>query len=117
MSTFQTSGSATCVVELDKIKTPPPLQNKDTSPIVNRRLSQAESQKSRSLRDGINSNGSLPSPTTATERLQKWNYPRKNMYRTFAAFWGFIIMGANDAAVGVCDTTLSLSYQFSLTST
>lgn len=45
--------------------------------------------------------GGLPSPTTAVEALQRWNHPRTNTYRSFAAFWGFIVMGMNDAAYGV----------------
>ena len=33
--------------------------------------------------------------------LEKWNQPRVNIHRTFAAFWSFLVMGANDAAYGV----------------
>lgn len=45
----------------------------------------------------------LPSPTTAAAaRLERWNAPRTNLWRTFAAFWSFVVMGANDAAYGVC---------------
>ena len=51
-------------------------------------------------------NESLPSPTTAVERLQKWNRPRVNLFRSFAAFWAFTVMGMNDAAYGVCAMTL-----------
>ena len=44
----------------------------------------------------------LPSPTTqADEPLERWNAPRLNFYKTSAAFWSFIVMGANDAAYGV----------------
>ncbi|KAK3203642.1 hypothetical protein GRF29_106g194569 [Pseudopithomyces chartarum] len=43
----------------------------------------------------------LPSPTTqADEPLERWNAPRLNFYKTSAAFWSFIVMGANDAAYG-----------------
>ncbi|KAF2842433.1 MFS general substrate transporter [Patellaria atrata CBS 101060] len=43
----------------------------------------------------------LPSPTTATmEKKQQWNHPRINVTRSFAAFWAFVLMGANDAAYG-----------------
>lgn len=33
--------------------------------------------------------------------LEKWNQPRVNIHRTFATFWAFLVMGANDAAYGV----------------
>ena len=41
--------------------------------------------------------------TTGLEHVsqQKWNYPRINMWRTFATFLGFFIMGLNDGAYGV----------------
>lgn len=43
----------------------------------------------------------LPSPTTAAvEQQERWNETPLNVYRTLAAFWGFIIMGANDAVLG-----------------
>jgi hypothetical protein len=48
-----------------------------------------------------NVGGGLPSPTTATEVLQRWNHPRSNMFRVFATFWSLLVMGANDAAYGV----------------
>ncbi|KAH7114442.1 major facilitator superfamily domain-containing protein [Dendryphion nanum] len=43
----------------------------------------------------------LPSPTTApAEKLERWNQSRTNTWRTFAAFWSFVVMGSNDAAYG-----------------
>ncbi|KAJ4367420.1 hypothetical protein N0V83_007002 [Neocucurbitaria cava] len=43
----------------------------------------------------------LPSPTTqAATKLERWNAPRTNLYRTLAAFWSFVVMGSNDAAYG-----------------
>ena len=43
----------------------------------------------------------LPSPTTqAAEKLERWNHPRSNLFRTAAAFWSFVVMGSNDAAYG-----------------
>ncbi|KAF2764977.1 MFS general substrate transporter [Teratosphaeria nubilosa] len=42
----------------------------------------------------------LPSPTTVTEHVETWHSPRINIYRIFATFWSFTIMGANDAAYG-----------------
>jgi hypothetical protein len=43
----------------------------------------------------------LPSPTTqAAEKLERWNRPKANFWRTMAAFWSFVVMGSNDAAYG-----------------
>ena len=33
--------------------------------------------------------------------LQRWNHPRINVGRSLVAFYGLVIMGANDAAYGV----------------
>lgn len=41
------------------------------------------------------------SPVTVAHVVERWNEPRFNMFRTFATFWSFVIMGANDAAYGV----------------
>jgi hypothetical protein len=35
------------------------------------------------------------------DQVQKWNEPRINVIRLAAACWGFMIMGMNDAAIGV----------------
>jgi fucose permease len=59
--------------------------------------------------------GALPSPTTATPYLQKWNYPRINMWRCFAAFYSFIILGANDAAYGALIPYLEVYYNVNYT--
>lgn len=42
----------------------------------------------------------LPQPSTTISVVQRWNSPRVNIQRTFATFWAFIVMGANDAAYG-----------------
>jgi hypothetical protein len=39
---------------------------------------------------------STPSPA-----LERWNEPRINKYRYLATLYSFIIMGMNDAAIGV----------------
>ncbi|CAG8172695.1 unnamed protein product [Penicillium nalgiovense] len=41
--------------------------------------------------------------------LEKWNQPRINIHRTFATFWSFLVMGANDAAYGL-ESYYHLSY-------
>ncbi|ESZ89499.1 hypothetical protein SBOR_10116 [Sclerotinia borealis F-4128] len=38
--------------------------------------------------------------TNAVEVLQKWNYPRQNIFRVGASFWGFFLMGMNDGSYG-----------------
>jgi hypothetical protein len=35
------------------------------------------------------------------DQVQKWNEPRINVLRLAASCWGFMIMGMNDAAIGV----------------
>lgn len=40
-------------------------------------------------------------PSTAVNALQKWNYPRINMWRVLAAFWSFFVVGMNDGSYGV----------------
>jgi hypothetical protein len=45
-------------------------------------------------------------PRTAVNALQKWNSPRVNMWRVFAAFWSFFVLGMNDGSYGVSYNTL-----------
>ncbi len=42
-------------------------------------------------------------PQDAVEALQRWNSPRINMWRVFATFWSFLILGMNDGSYGVSD--------------
>ncbi|KKA25033.1 MFS transporter [Rasamsonia emersonii CBS 393.64] len=49
-------------------------------------------------------------PTGAVvHALEKWNAPSRNIPRTLATFWSFLIMGANDAAYGL-ESYYNLSY-------
>jgi hypothetical protein len=95
------------VVELEEVRTlPQPSHSKQPQDHISQRSSRTLGGRALSLNSfheaqADDVDGSLPSPITASEQLQKWNYPRVNLWRTLAAFWGFIIMGANDAAVGV----------------
>ncbi|KAK5132423.1 hypothetical protein LTR08_009106 [Meristemomyces frigidus] len=57
----------------------------------------------------------LPSPTTASEQLETWRTPRINIYRLLAAFWSFIVMGANDATYGAIIPYLETYYDLSYT--
>ncbi|KAH6695079.1 major facilitator superfamily domain-containing protein [Plectosphaerella plurivora] len=42
----------------------------------------------------------LPSPSTASPVVEKWNFPQSNIFRVFACFWSLMVTGANDAAYG-----------------
>lgn len=54
-----------------------------------------------SLRDRHDGESELPTPSTAVEELERWNKPRSNMWRVFATFISFLILGMNDATPGV----------------
>ncbi|KAI9713476.1 MAG: hypothetical protein M1820_000858 [Bogoriella megaspora] len=60
-------------------------------------------------------NEMLPSPSVAAEPTERWNHPTVNMYRTFATFWTFVMMGANDAAYGALIPYLESYYHLSYT--
>lgn len=95
------SGSSTSVVELQTIDTHrvqgEPVKG---SPMqTGRMLGQSDSESIDKYGDR---NETLPSPTTAPHEIQeKWNSSPTTMYRTFACFWGFVVMGMNDASYGV----------------
>lgn len=58
----------------------------------------------------------LPPPNTAVaEPLESWNQSRTNMYRIFATFWSFVIMGLNDASYGPLIPYLETYYGLSYT--
>ncbi|KAF1816772.1 putative MFS transporter [Eremomyces bilateralis CBS 781.70] len=63
----------------------------------------------------ISDSDGLPSPTTATEKKVFWNHPRSNIARTFATFYCFIVLGANDAALGALIPYLEKYYELSYT--
>ncbi|TKA80767.1 hypothetical protein B0A49_00504 [Cryomyces minteri] len=106
------AGSSTSVIELQPITSNHENASKQSLPHIAHYVSRRQSH-SKSVVDDRNE--SLPSPTTATEALQKWNTPSVNMYRSFAAFWGFIIMGANDAAYGAIIPYLESYYNLTYT--
>jgi len=122
MSTFRTSqnsnsASSTCVIEsspavelqpLPTYQPHPDNKRSDTSLNISsfRQSQDNTNDKTIGVRDdGPNTllGDELPSPTTATaEKKERWNHPRTNLWRTLSTFWCFIMMGANDAAYGVC---------------
>jgi hypothetical protein len=54
-----------------------------------------------SLRAGNQVDENLTPPNEAVDQVERWNYPRRNTFKVLSACWGFIIMGANDAVIGV----------------
>ncbi len=86
-------GSSTCVIEL---------QHELPFEEASARESSAPSIRTTCSHGNVrDTNESLPSPTTATERLQQWNHPRINVFRCSATFLTFVIMGLLDASYGV----------------
>ncbi|KAL2801916.1 major facilitator superfamily domain-containing protein [Aspergillus granulosus] len=51
----------------------------------------------------------------AAHEVERWNYPRSNVYKTFATFWAFLVMGANDSAYGPLIPYLEEYYNLSYT--
>ncbi|KAG9697267.1 MFS general substrate transporter, partial [Aureobasidium melanogenum] len=106
-------GSATTVIELGPIHTPPRASEKRVPRESGRRLGQNDLDNNRERHDH---NETLPSPTVAShDALERWNAPRSNLYRTLAAFIGFAIMGMNDATYGAIIPYLEKYYNLSYT--
>ncbi|KAH0345727.1 MFS general substrate transporter, partial [Aureobasidium melanogenum] len=106
-------GSATTVIELEPIHTPPRSSEKRVPRESGRRLGQNDLDNNRERHDH---NETLPSPTVAShDALERWNAPRSNLYRTLAAFIGFAIMGMNDATYGAIIPYLEKYYNLSYT--
>jgi hypothetical protein len=112
MALHQNGGTSTCVVE-------PSVELQDVSSYL-QKPQDAKTAPSLKISDRRSLNDdpveTLPSPTTqAAEKLERWNQSSTNVYRTFAAFWSFVVMGSNDAAYGalipyvstVCSATKS----------
>ncbi len=76
--------SSTCVIEAETVTAEEPGNNQVLH--ITRHASRREIQL------GNGPEGILPSPTTASEQLERWNHPRVNIYRTIATFVGFAIM-------------------------
>lgn len=50
--------------------------------------------------------GSDEAPPNAQSQAERWNRPKGNIGRLAFAFLSFIIAGMNDAAVGVCPSSV-----------
>jgi hypothetical protein len=81
------------VIELEPIRSSLGVPEKRFPAESSKRLGHAhvDSDDDREQHD---QNEILPSPTVAShEAPERWNSPKANLWRTFAAFWGFAIMG------------------------
>lgn len=71
-----------------------------------------ESSRGNDVQDVISA---LPAPTTVSQPLERWNHPRGNPPRVFAAFWSLMVMGMNDAAYGAIIPYMGPYYNLSYT--
>ncbi|KAI9147034.1 Bypass of stop codon protein [Paramyrothecium foliicola] len=55
----------------------------------------------------------LPNPNTASAAVEKWNFPRSNVFRIAACYWSLMVTGANDAAYGALLPYLQEYYSLS----
>jgi hypothetical protein len=113
---YQNGTTTTCTIEPPSNPDTIELQNKDTShhhlttqpepakkpPALGFSLHETSPLRESQQNDDNDPVVNLPSPTTqGAERLERWNSPRLNLWRSGAAFWSFVVMGSNDAAYGV----------------
>lgn len=106
MAFYQNGGSSTCVVEPVELQDVSSHLQRPADAKMNGSRTSLQIHETLGSEDRKSNNDdrmeNLPSPTTAAaERLERWNTPRLNLWRTLAAFWSFIVMGSNDAAYGV----------------
>ncbi|KAL8366783.1 hypothetical protein RB595_008767 [Gaeumannomyces hyphopodioides] len=107
----QPNGCATSSIELEGIPPRPPpgeqhawgkgVRLGDDADKKDTQEQQQQDGASGSRSSVVERGQDLPPPATApVETLQRWNQPGVNRWRVAAAFWGFIVCGANDAAYG-----------------
>ena len=78
-------------IELDTVRASIPEKRFTSGPSKRFGSGHVDSDDDREQHD---QNETLPSPTVAShEALERWNLPRANLWRTFAAFWSFTLMG------------------------
>ncbi|KAF2869795.1 major facilitator superfamily domain-containing protein [Massariosphaeria phaeospora] len=105
MAARKNGGSSTCIVEpieltdvSQYLKQPKEAKLAQSPPSLHISETRASEQDRIENSDPVEN---LPSPTThAAEKLERWNTPRTNLWRSMAAFWSFVVMGSNDAAYG-----------------
>lgn len=105
-------GSSTCVVELQPPTTAAtttsassPKENNGERPL-GLTLDTTEPERNNGINNDRSPGWDRDTESPGPERVvaharEKWNEPSVNALRTFATFWSFVIMGANDAAYGV----------------
>ncbi|KAI1100071.1 MFS general substrate transporter [Jackrogersella minutella] len=98
----QNGGSSTSVVELElePVYLSSPFPKQDTPVDI---ADRGPSRRASSKNDNNvleQDTSPLPPPVIASDVVQRWNYPRKNIPRVASCFWSFIVMGSNDAAYG-----------------
>ena len=77
---------------------PPPAQHRSGVVDTNARLSEKDEQTARNSSDNDQGQESDSDPSAG---LEKWNEPKLNAYRYLATNFGLLIMGMNDACLGV----------------
>ncbi|GAW14199.1 hypothetical protein ANO14919_035960 [Xylariales sp. No.14919] len=97
----QNGGSSTAVMEIEPVyMLPLPSKNQSAGGIPTTASPRSSPRWTSSDEEKQVDDSSPPTPLTATEVKEKWNYPRANIQRVSACFYSFIVMGANDAAYG-----------------
>src|SRR5437667_4649847 len=91
--------SATMVIELHP-QSEPPSQATGTSMHSSSINQSLETSFHRPLDD-------RDPPSTATSSPQRWNHPKRNLWRFLGANYSFTILGINDAAYGECYTCIN----------
>jgi len=101
-------GSSTLTTEMPAY----PEQAKRIAPWTSQQSSNEDTTRTAGTKLDDYEEATLPSPTTANTapQLQRWNYPRSNIFRVLATFWCFTILGANDAAYGALIPYLEAYY-------
>jgi hypothetical protein len=108
MAFRQNGGSSTCVVEPVELQDVSHFLQQPADAKLTGSRSSLQIHEARHIEKNDDPVENLPSPTTAgPEKLERWNSPKVNMWRTFAAFWSFVVMGSNDAAYGVSRTDVN----------
>ncbi|KAF1996832.1 MFS general substrate transporter [Amniculicola lignicola CBS 123094] len=112
MAVYQNGTSSTCVVE--------PIELQNVTYSLPQPVAKSYNPRGSSLnieevgKEDNDPVENLPSPVVGgEEKLERWNHPRSNLFRTLAAFWSFVVMGSNDAAYGALIPYLQKHYHLS----
>jgi hypothetical protein len=96
------SGSATCILELQPIALPAqPAPLKGNTISAHDNVVDASSAENNGDHVLGELGGSHTDPEPRAERAQTWNESKLNMYKLFSSCVCFFVTGANDAAYGV----------------